>query len=477
MMLQLSGIAMLKPSGQKVLIDATELGDVAASLSVPYDLGMESRYVTHEDIAPEKANDIIQDLTYVAILKDYGRDMSMPMPEGYNPNDFACCCVNDLCVNPKEPNRMWAKDKMITYGKLPNDKYMINWPIEGNDYYTNLVEKSEEEREAAIQQAKNFTLKFIYFIQQELGYKNLYLADDEFPTEDHLPLIPYHRESRRIYGKVRFTLNDIVKPYEQDKPLYRTCIGVGDYPVDQHHTRYSGWSDLPNLYFHPVPSYGLPMGTLLPNEPDNFIVAEKSISVSNLVNGTTRLQPVVLQIGQAAGTIAAIAVNKHINVSEVSVRDVQDVLLDSKCYLLPYLDVDINHPRFKALQRMGATGILKGVGKNVHWSNQTWIYADSVLYSQQLDGLNDVYKGLNYSVVADKMISRADALAIVDKISVVDDRRISDENKMEVLQQLYKQKDIDYNLPIRRGEFAVLIDFLLDPFHSKPIDIQGKVIR
>ncbi|MBK6479564.1 MAG: FAD-dependent oxidoreductase [Saprospiraceae bacterium] len=55
--------------------------------------------------------------------------------------------------------------------------------------------------------------------------------------------------------------------------------------------------------FFPVPSYTVPLSVLLPQKVKNFIVAEKAISVSNIVNGTTRLQPVVLQIGQAAGSL------------------------------------------------------------------------------------------------------------------------------------------------------------------------------
>ena len=42
----------------KVLIDATELGDIAKSVGVEYSIGMDSRNDTGEDIAPEKANDI-----------------------------------------------------------------------------------------------------------------------------------------------------------------------------------------------------------------------------------------------------------------------------------------------------------------------------------------------------------------------------------------------------------------------------------
>ena len=104
-----------------------------------YDVGMESRHDTKEDIAPEEKNNIVQDITYVAILKDYGKDVTIPCPEGYNKDEFACACASHVCIMPKEPDRVWSKDMMITYGKLPNNKYMINWPIEGNDYYVNLL--------------------------------------------------------------------------------------------------------------------------------------------------------------------------------------------------------------------------------------------------------------------------------------------------------------------------------------------------
>ena len=217
----------------RVLIDATELGDIAARCGVPYDIGMESREVTGERIAPAEPNGIIQDLTYVAVLKDYGRDVSIDRPMDYDSTLYACCCANPLCINPKEPDRIWPADMMLSYGRLPGGKYMINWPIEGNDFYINIIEMSPEERREALKKARAFTMGFIYFIQHELGYNTLGLADDEFPTGDRLPFIPYHRESRRIHGKVRFTLNHIEKPY--DYSLYRTGIAVGDYPVDHHH--------------------------------------------------------------------------------------------------------------------------------------------------------------------------------------------------------------------------------------------------
>lgn len=462
-----------------VIIDATELGDIAKMTGVKYDIGMESRNITKEDIAPEQANGIIQDLTYVAILKDYEKDVTIEKPEGYDPTMFTCSCVNELCTNPSEPDRMWSPDMMITYGKLPGNKYMINWPIEGNDYYLNIIELSPEEREEALKDAKNFTLGFIYFLQTELGFNTLGLADDEFPTADKLPFIPYHRESRRIHGEVRFTLNHITEPYNQEDALYRTSIAVGDYPVDHHHARYTGSEELPRLYFHPVPSFGLPLGTLIPQGVDNLIVAEKSISVSNIVNGTTRLQPVVLQIGTAAGTLAALATKESITPAQVSVRDVQNAILDAGGYLMPYLDVAKNDKRFKVYQRIGATGILKGEGRNVGWANQTWLRADTLLLSAELDGLKEIYTKMTYQLPSSTVaLTYKDAIDLIENIASTHNIMTGDlKNSVTDILGKYDITEFNNSQNITRGEFAILIDEILNPFENRDITLKGKFIN
>ena len=446
----------------KVLIDGTELGDVAAELGVKYDVGMESRAVTGEDIAPEEANGIIQDLTMVMILKDYGRDMTIERPADYDSTLFACACDNAICKTPKEANRLWSKQMMMTYGRLPNGKIMINWPIEGNDYYVNMIEMTAEERAEAVAKAKAHTLNFLYFIQHELGLNTLYLADDEFPTEDLMPLMPYHRESRRTHGEVRFQLNHVTNPY--DYTLYRTAIGVGDYPVDQHHTRYTGWEALPNLYFHSIPSYGVPMGVLLPKGVDGLIVAEKSISVSNLVNGSTRLQPVVLQIGEAVGIVAALAVKAGIEPREVSVRDVQREVLAGGGYLLPYLDLPTTDPHFKALQRVGVTGIIEGVGMTVGWENQTWFRANETISMAELTrGLNrfDQKFALSEEV---REVTLSDLEGWFGEIN-------------DAMWNAWGLPDYSTTRALTRKECAVVIDALMRPFYTYPVTLQGEFIR
>lgn len=443
----------------EVIIDGTELGDVAAELGVKYDIGMESRHATGEDIAPEEANDIIQDLTMVMILKDYGRDMTIERPVDYDSTLFACACDNPICRTPKEANRLWSKQMMMTYGRLPNGKIMINWPIEGNDYYVDMIEMNDEERAEAVARAKHHSLCFLYFIQKELGLNTLYLADDEFPTDDLMPLMPYHRESRRTEGEVRFVLNHITHPY--DYTLYRTAIGVGDYPVDQHHTRYTGWEALPNLYFHSVPSYGLPMGVLLPKEVDGLIVAEKSISVSNIVNGSTRLQPVVMQIGEAAGIVAALAVKQGIEPREVAVRDVQREVLAGGGYLLPFLDLPATDPHFGALQRVGVTGIMESVGMTVGWENQTWFRADEPVT------LDELSRGLH--------MFDAEIPHIMEQRNVTVQDIIDYGSVTAAMWTEWGLENFDPQRDATRLECAVAIDKIINPF-AKGVTLNGDFI-
>ena len=88
-------------------------------------------------------------------------DVTIPRPASYNREDYVCCSFNDLCTEPKEPARMRVPAEMITYGKLPNNKYMINWPVSGNDYYTNVIDLDREAREVEFAKAREFTLGFV----------------------------------------------------------------------------------------------------------------------------------------------------------------------------------------------------------------------------------------------------------------------------------------------------------------------------
>jgi hypothetical protein len=377
-----------------LLIDATELGDVAAAQGLPYRLGMDARDVIGEIYAPVKANNIIQDLTYVATLQDYGKgvDKTISKPANYDPSEFACACAHADPITDNAPTL--DCEKMLDYGKLPNGKYMINWPNCGNDYYLNIVEMNPEERKEALKAAKAATLRFVYYIQNDLGFSHLGLAEEEYPTADGLPMIPYHRESRRYFGLVDFTLPYVLNPYTAPNPYYRTGAIVGDYTIDHHHKKNP---EAPAIDFIKirVPSYTVPLGALIPKGHKGLILAEKSISVSNIVNGASRLQPVVLGIGQAAGTLAAVSLKAKKSPSEISIREVQQALLNQGAYLMPFIDVAPSSPHFQAVQKIGVSGIMKGEGVPYLWANQTWFYPERIVSEYELlDGLRQLYSEL-----------------------------------------------------------------------------------
>lgn len=398
----------------KILVDGTELGDIARMCGVPCNS-------TQVDTIAA-----VQDLTYVVTVQDFGpdSDRTIPCPDGYDPVLYSDCLSRGHSVG-----------QMLSYGALPGGKMMLNWPISGNDCYVrNITRMLPSGRSAAIDSAKRIALGYLYYIQTELGQKNIGIAEGEYPTDDGLPMIPYYRDSRRIEGEVTFTLADIDRPYSNE--LYRTAVAVGDYPVDHHHYRNPDWRDLPQLEFHPVPSFSVPLGVMVPKDVEGLLVIEKAVSVTCVANGATRLQPVVMEIGQAAGIAAALAVKKSkISLKNVSVREVQSGILASGGYLMPYLDIPVTDPRFAAVQRIGVTGIMRGEGRSVGWSNETWFRIDDPVRPDEIF-LDDYYPGKSLPDLG---------LPPVDSLT--------------------------------RGEYAVIIDSLLHPFESREVSFTGTLVE
>ena len=444
------------------VIDATELGEVMAFLNIPFDLGMEAANDSGEQYGPGSSNNIIQDLTYTAILEQNNRPKRIKRPKDYDPSIFECACDNSSSLKP-------TKDctQMLEYARLPNNKYLINWPNCGNDYYVNLIGLSAGEKEVALQNAKNKTLQFLYYIQHELGFKDLRLADGEFPTKDNLPLIPYHRESRRLQGLVRLKVHDLEDPYAQNTKYYRTGIAVGDYPIDHHHKENL---KAPKIDFIgiKVPSYAVPAGVLIPKKKTpNFLVAEKSISVSNIVNGTTRLQPVVLGIGQAAGAIAAYCLVNDKQPWDIDIRGVQQQLLAAKAYIMPYIDVRPTDKNFVTIQKIGATGLLKGVGVPYKWANQTWFYPERTISEYEMvQGFTDFYGSSRITIEGSgNLLTEKFLLDLIAQLNSESEAKVADYRS-----SLSQSEAIEKNMT--RREAALLIDRLIDPF-SIAVNFEG----
>ncbi len=347
-----------------VTIDATEQGEVLALAGVPFRVGRESRAETGEPDAPETPDDLVQDPTYVAILREYPtRQVPAFPPPRYDPADFRCSTTMDCPPEHLKRHRTFSLQQFLTYCKLQHAKILINWPIHGNDFHSNPLHLDPAGYTRFLAEAKAKTLRFVYYIQTTLGQDHLNLADHEFPTEDRMPLIPYYRESRRLVGVKTMREQEVMPEAATGRaPLAPDSLAIGDYPIDHHHSSAEG---------EPVeidPSYGadapfeIPVGVSVPRMTDGLLAAEKNVSVTHLVNGCTRLQPVVMLIGQGVGAMAALAARQHIAPRAVDFREVQAALIDSGDALFPYEDVQAETQGFASIERLALCGFLPEKG-------------------------------------------------------------------------------------------------------------------
>jgi hypothetical protein len=88
----------------------------------------------------------------------------------------------------------------------------------------------------------------------------------------------------------------------------------------------------------------------------NLLMADKAFSVSHMANGATRLQPLMLNLGQAAGLAAALSIRSATLPAELPVEAVQHALLEdpvAPAAVLPLWEWPSWHPDWAQAQRRG----------------------------------------------------------------------------------------------------------------------------
>lgn len=350
----------------KLTLDGTELGDLLALGEIPHRWGWELQSEWGEPSAPTTHNDLtrrypVQAPTWVVLLQDFGIGGSAPViptPPHTDLEQFVGAWNG------------YTPEEFLNYGRLPGDLLMLNWPQQGNDYgsgLTRLVE-SKPARLEFFQEAHGHSQNFARFIQAQLGHR-YGLASGVFPLFQGAigggasALHPYYRESRRLQGLVTIKEQDILPSGGQVAPLpgnsagQMEAVAIANYANDHHYPgfelalkpkslRWGGrWTGTP---------FTIPYGALIPAQTDGFLACEKSISVSHIANGATRLQPVVLGIGQAAGMAAALCVQRCCQPRDLPVRVLQDALLSdaiAPAAIVPLFNLTASDPDWLHWQR------------------------------------------------------------------------------------------------------------------------------
>jgi hypothetical protein len=149
---------------------------------------------------------------------------------------------------------------------------------------------------------------------------------------------------------------------------------------------------------------------------------------------------------------------------------VQEKLLEAGGYLMPYIDVKRDDPAFASIQRIGATGILKGTGVPFKWANQTWFYPNLPMSGYELvKGLRSWYPTLdNYRNASGELV---DGRALLEIFKVLRPAIRTDTGTwLTDLKQCGVSSEQE---ALSRRAIAILIDKYIQPFEI-PVDIRGK---
>ncbi len=481
----------------KVTIDATERGDLLALGKIRHRFGWEYMGEYHEPSAPEKKSKLmkrypLQELTWAFYLKDYGADKQAPRietPVGYTYEKAAkrywCAFKNNkLIKNNSFDRRDWAykykqaekstqffsAETFLTYGQVSPELFMINWPKCANDYSLGIeraFSDKVEERERFYKEARTYSLWFAKYIQDTLGAR-FGLADEVFPATPAndgiggLAYIPYNREVRRLEGFKTLTENDILPDLKNGEfAVYLPdSIAIGNYANDHHY--YEMADPKSEKYFKLAPKslqwggrytgtpFSIPYGALLPVEDNGLIVAEKSWSVSHIANGSSRLQPVCLLIGQAAGAAGALSVQKNIQPFELNIKDLQTALLnDPKAppTLIPLFDLKPNNPYREAIQRLILANIIPFPKDGNFKPEETINQKDFETWSSKAGIGIDKISGLFPEGKFPPALSRAEAAQLIETVSLSFSKTPVSNNSGQTIAN-YPAKDYCANLKI-----------------------------
>ena len=329
-------------------VDATELGELLPLTKTEFVTGSESRTETGEPSAKEIADPKNSQAFSMCFALDHfdNENHTIEKPENY---EFWRDFVPDLTpswsgkllsligLNPRtlepvnynfqpnrEPNKafagLWTYRRILdrtnfVKGSFASDITLINYPQ--IDYFLEDLSNAEnyEEKQRMIEDAKNQSLSFLYWLQTEAGFSGLRLRKDVVGTTDGLAKMPYVRESRRIKSEFTIKEQHVSAKLRKGKKLAATfndSVGIGFYRIDLHPSvGGDNYLDVESLPFQ------IPLGALIPERMENLLPACKNIGTTHITNGCYRLHPIEWNIGEAIGNLLAFCAEKKLRPREL----------------------------------------------------------------------------------------------------------------------------------------------------------------
>ena len=267
----------------------------------------------------------------LCLTKHPGNRVPFTRPEGYDSTQYELLAR----VLAAGWNEYFEK-----YDEIPNLKTDVNnhGPFSSDNIGMNYdyPEASYERRQEILNEHITYQQGLLYFTATDERVPewlrtemNLWgYAADEFTDNANWPYNIYVREARRMTGEYIMTENDVLV-----KRAVPNSVGMGSYTMDSHHTqRYvtpEGWvQNEGDIGVHAPRPYQIALGSLLPKQEEcSNLIVPVCVSCSHIAFGSIRMEPVFMILGQSAGTIASMAIDRNKDIHDLSYNEIREKLL------------------------------------------------------------------------------------------------------------------------------------------------------
>lgn len=337
------------PGGRMVVIDATDTGELVGWANLPYRVGSDAQSFTGEvNAAPRENPDCTQAYTYPFVLAtlDDGnaslKELQKIEPAFTREEHWK---VFDLEGFPFfNSSSVFNYRRIVSHGTdsgnvnvtRPGEMTLMNWN-KGNDWHfmdPPLVMTEEDLRLTGQKQdwmgglsaeSLNYgeihALMFAEWLIDREATNKLPLTlltgkDGPLGTQSGLSMVPYIREGRRILGRPAYGQDsfmaveaDLREDMTGGRDFSPTAVALAHYDIDIHGCRYrdgrptyeAAAASIKEFVVRPLQ---LPLEAIVPQGVDNVLIGGKSVAVSHIVNGVTRVHYGEWSIGGAAGATA-----------------------------------------------------------------------------------------------------------------------------------------------------------------------------
>ena len=136
------------------------------------------------------------------------------------------------------------------------------------------------------------------------------------------------RESRRIEGVYQLTADDLL-----GNVMFDDAIAMSGYPIDIHSP---DGSQCNHAFMKPGSWCSVPYRSLISQDIKNLVVAGRCLSATHEALAAVRTTPLVMAMGQAAGTAAALAGKSGTAVQDININTLREMLIRDGAFLEPY---------------------------------------------------------------------------------------------------------------------------------------------